>query len=240
MNFIDNRCSDKAVRCWQFASVVVEEGGEVHTVNLCQQCCNKQMVQQGKPRPNAWQWKAVVEKKAHRGRMWKMMGNEQFTKGMCEYCTLQRAEAKKILEDAARERQEGIQGQRQQESPSREVLEQVRGNVDMGCSAQIMRKGYIAMRDDNWEEFRKWYGEKKKSSEWTLEKTREACEKVAKEENWTFGHCAGNSEDKYGLLEKDYCASRWKGRSHFVVFCPYWNSFPLGGPHLVGLDRTRR
>ena len=26
--FSDNRCSEKAVRYWQFASVVVEEGGE--------------------------------------------------------------------------------------------------------------------------------------------------------------------------------------------------------------------
>ena len=31
--FWDNRCSEKAVRYWQFASVVVEEVGEAHTVN---------------------------------------------------------------------------------------------------------------------------------------------------------------------------------------------------------------
>ena len=67
--FCDNRCSEKAVRYWQFASVVVEEGGEAHTIDLCQQCHNEQMVQQGKPRLNSWQWRAVVERKAHRGRM---------------------------------------------------------------------------------------------------------------------------------------------------------------------------
>ena len=64
--FCDNRCSEKAVGYWQFASVVVEEGGEAPTVNLRQQCHNEQMVQQGKPRLNSWQWRAVVEKKAHR------------------------------------------------------------------------------------------------------------------------------------------------------------------------------
>ena len=53
--FCDNRFSAKAVRYWQFVSVVVEEGGEAHTINLCQQCYNEQMVQQGKPRLNAWQ-----------------------------------------------------------------------------------------------------------------------------------------------------------------------------------------
>ena len=37
-------CSEKAVRHWQFASVVVEEGGEANTVNLCQQCYNERRV----------------------------------------------------------------------------------------------------------------------------------------------------------------------------------------------------
>ena len=169
--FCDKRCSENAVRYWQFASVVVEEGGEANTVNLCQQCYNEQMVQQGKPRLNSWQRRAVVEKKAL-GRMWKIIGNEQFLNGMWEYFTLKRAEAKRIREDAARERQEGIQGQWQQESPVREVLEQSRGNVGMGCGAQMMRKGSFATRDGSWEEFRKGCIEKGNSSEWTRENTR--------------------------------------------------------------------
>ena len=112
------------------------------------------------------------------------MGTEQFVNGMWEYFVLKQkgAEAKKKLEDAPRERQEGIQGQWQHESPFREVLEQVRGNVEMGCSAQIRRKSYIAIRDDSWEEFRKGCRETEKSSEWTLEKIPEAHETVAKEE----------------------------------------------------------
>ena len=80
--FCDNRCSEKAVRYWQFASVVVEEGGEARTMNLCQQCFYERMVQQGKPRLNSWQWRALAEKKAHRGRIWRVMGSEQFTRGM--------------------------------------------------------------------------------------------------------------------------------------------------------------
>ena len=146
----------KAVRYWQFASVVVEEGGEAHAINLCQQCYIEQMVQQGKPRLNSWQWRAVVEKKAVRGRRWKIMGSEQFIRGMWEYFILRRAEAKKILEAAARERQEGMQGQWQQESSFREILEQAgsRGNVDLGCGAQMLRKGCIATRDGSWEEFK--------------------------------------------------------------------------------------
>ena len=93
--FCDNRCSEKAVRCWQFASVVVEEGGEAHTVNLCQQCCNEQMVQQGKPRLNSRQWRAVVENKAHRGRIMKIMGGEHIVDGMWEYFTLKKGRGKR-------------------------------------------------------------------------------------------------------------------------------------------------
>ena len=44
--FCDSRCSEKAVRYWQIASVMVEEGGEAHAVNLCQQCYNEQLGQE--------------------------------------------------------------------------------------------------------------------------------------------------------------------------------------------------
>ena len=109
-HFCDNRCSENAIRYWQFASVVVEEGGEARTVNLCQQCYNERRVQQGELRLNSWQWRAVVEKKAHRGRIWRMMGHEQFTRGVWEYFTLKCAEARKFRDDGARERQEGTHG----------------------------------------------------------------------------------------------------------------------------------
>ena len=48
---------------------------------------------------------------------------------MWEYFTLERADVRKILADASLEKQEGIQGRWQQESPFREVLEQVKGSA---------------------------------------------------------------------------------------------------------------
>ena len=92
-----------------------------------------------------------MEKKAHRGIIWKVMGSEQFIRGVWQYSTLKRSEVKKILDDASRERQEGIQGQWQKESPCREVLEQVRGNADVGCASQMMRQGNLARRNGSWE-----------------------------------------------------------------------------------------
>ena len=67
--------SEKAIRYWQVASMVVEEGGEAHTIKKCQQCYNEKLAQQGKQPLKLWQWRGVVEKKAHRGGIWKAMGN---------------------------------------------------------------------------------------------------------------------------------------------------------------------
>ena len=71
-------------------------------------------------------------------------GNEQFICGMWEYFTLKRAEANKILDDAARERQEGIQGQWQQESLFREFLGGVQRKCRHGLSRPNHAESYVA------------------------------------------------------------------------------------------------
>ena len=43
----DNRCTEKALSFWQFASVVRKEGEESYTTSLCQQCYNKILVARG-------------------------------------------------------------------------------------------------------------------------------------------------------------------------------------------------
>ena len=141
----DKRCSEEAIRYWQTASMVGEEGG-ANTINMCQQFHSEKAAQQGKQRLKLWQWRGVVERKAHRGRIWKVMDNAQFLRGMWEYSTLERAGARTILADAVREKQGGIQGQRQQGSFFKEVLEQVKRSADADCGPQMMRRGYFAMR----------------------------------------------------------------------------------------------
>ena len=137
----DNRCSEKAIRYWLIASMVIEEGGEARTTNLCQQCYNENLAQQGQQSLKLWQWRIVVEKKAHRGRIWKVMGKEHFLRGMWEYFVLDRAEARKILAVAAG-------------TPFKEVLEQVKRSADADCGPQMMRHGYLAMKNGSWEEFK--------------------------------------------------------------------------------------
>ena len=103
--------------------MVVEEGGEARTINFCQQCCNEQLVQQGKLRLKVWQWKGV-------------MGFEQFTRGMWEYFTLERTGARKILADASREKQEGIQHQKEGK-PSEWTLERIREGYEKVARDEI-------------------------------------------------------------------------------------------------------
>ena len=47
-SWCDNRCSNKALRSMQIASMVIEEGGEAHTINLCKLCYSAKHGQQGK------------------------------------------------------------------------------------------------------------------------------------------------------------------------------------------------
>ena len=70
---------------------------------------------------------------------------------------LKGAEVRKILAEASRERQEEVQGQWQQESLFREVLEQVKRTAVADCGHQMMRRGYLAMRNGSWEDFGERY-----------------------------------------------------------------------------------
>ena len=67
----DTRCSEKAIRYWHTASRVIE-GGEARIVSLCKLCYNATLVRQGKQPLKLWEWKEVLEKQAHRGRLWKV------------------------------------------------------------------------------------------------------------------------------------------------------------------------
>ena len=55
MYWCGNRCIDKAIRYWQMASFGVEDDGEAHTINLCQQCYNDRLKKQGQPQLKLWE-----------------------------------------------------------------------------------------------------------------------------------------------------------------------------------------
>ena len=87
--------------------------------------------------------------------------------------------------DAAQEKQEGIQGKWQQESPYQEVFEQVKRYADTDCNAPIMRRACNAKKSGNWERFKEEFRNEGKLCEWTFERLHEAYDKVAMED---IGH----------------------------------------------------
>ena len=123
---------------------------------------------------------------------------------------------------------------------SREVLEQVKRNADTDCGSQLMRRGYLAMKNGSWEEFKERYrGKKKKSSEWTLERMREAYEKVTNDEIGRLGIVQEILRKSTAFLRR-VIAPVGGMESHFVVCRPALQQFSFGGLLLVGIDGTRR
>ena len=54
---------------------------------LCKQRHNERLARQGKQAVKAAEWRVIVERKAFRGKLWKVPGMEQFVRGMWEYFT---------------------------------------------------------------------------------------------------------------------------------------------------------
>ena len=53
----------------QIRATLTEEGGEAHTINLCKLCYSGRLVREGKQPVKAAEWREIVERKAHRGRL---------------------------------------------------------------------------------------------------------------------------------------------------------------------------
>ena len=95
----------------------------------------------------------------------------------------ERARVKRFREEAEEERQAGIQGQWQLESPAREYLRQVKCCNDTDCTHRMMKQGFLAMRSGEWEGFFKnTFRKEVIVTEWASNRIKEAFEKVVKDE----------------------------------------------------------
>ena len=103
----DRQCSEKTLSYWQLASVVVNEGDEACTTNLCHKCFNKHLQAKGEEPLANVKWRQVVDKKAYRRILWKMMGKEPYLRGMWEHFSCERS--KKFRQLADEEKQAGVQ-----------------------------------------------------------------------------------------------------------------------------------
>ena len=131
--------------------VMIQEGEESDTTNLRQKCYNESLKAKEDEPLTKWQWHEFVEKKAHRGRLWKMIGKEQYVREMWEYFCKERDKAKRFREQVEEEWQAGIRGQWQLESPAKECLEQVKCCNDTYCTERMMKHGFFALESGDWE-----------------------------------------------------------------------------------------
>ena len=87
-----------------------------------------------------------------------------------------------MREEAEEERQAGIQGQWQLESPAREYLEQVKCYSGTDCTHRMMMQGFLDLESGDWEEYKNTFRNEVKGSEWAFDIIKEVLEKVAKDE----------------------------------------------------------
>ena len=78
----DKWCSEKSLSYWPLASVVIDEGEESYTTNLCHKCFNNSLKAKGEKPLTYVQWRQAVEKKVYREMIWRMMGKEPYVRGM--------------------------------------------------------------------------------------------------------------------------------------------------------------
>ena len=103
-----------------------------------------------------------MEKKAHRRRLWSMLGKDQYIREIWEYHSCVRSKAKKFREDAEKEKLEGIQGQWQRESPAMAYLEQVKCCKDIDCTPRMMKQAFLALKGEGTGEYTKISSESKR------------------------------------------------------------------------------
>ena len=100
---------------------------------------------------------------------------------MWEYFLQERNRVKRFQEQVEKEKQAGIQGQRQLESPSREFLEQVKCCHDTDCTERMM-KAFTALKRGDWEEYKDTFRKEMKATEWAVDRIKEAFEQLARDE----------------------------------------------------------
>ena len=99
----------------------------------------------------------MVEKKAHRGRLWKVFGSEQFKRGMWEYFTLKREGARITLADDAQENKKGSKVSGNRSLPSKKFWnksKEVRIQLSVPRQCAVLS---IAMKHGNRESLQEEY-----------------------------------------------------------------------------------
>ena len=203
---------------WQLASVVIEDGEESYTANLCQRCYNKKLPAKGGAR--SWRRRLIVE---GCGECWRKTS----TYKECGNLSSERFKAQKFRDEAKKEKQEGIQGQWQRESPAKEYLEQVKCCKGTDCTPGMMKQAFFTLKGGDCREYKSIFKVQAKATEWALERIREAFEKVAKDEARRLSIVHQIMLRSTDYLRRIIAPVGGQGGVTLSCLCPHCNSFPL-------------
>ena len=90
-----------------------------------------------------------------------------------------------------------------------------------------MRQRHLAIRNGSWEEFKDRYRKQEQPSEWTLERKREAYEKVTKDEIGLFGISQEILRKRTDFLLRVIAPVGGMGGVTLSCVFPHCNSFSL-------------
>ena len=157
-----------------------------------------------------------------------MLGQDQYIQELWENYSGERTRVKKFRESAEKERQEGIQGQWQRESPAREYLEQVKSRPDTDCTARMMKQDFFALKSGDWEEFKKnTLSTEAEATEWAFDRVKEAFEQVTKDEAKKLSIVQEIMIRRTDYLRRIIAPAGGQGGVTMSYLCLRYDSFPL-------------
>ena len=74
LHMCDNKCGAKGFKFFEIAALVSDEGGAARTINFCRKCYNERRLKQGEEGVNGVKWRAMIEQKSPRGKLWAAFG----------------------------------------------------------------------------------------------------------------------------------------------------------------------
>ena len=167
-----------------------------------------------------------------------MLVKDQYVREMWEYHSCERSKVKNFREDAVKEKQGGIQGQWQRESPAKEYLEQVKCRKDINCTPRMMKQAFLALKGGDWEEYTNIFRVQAKATGWAFDRIQEAFEKVGNDEARKLSTVQKVMSRSTDYLRRMIDPAGGQGSVTMSYLCPHCNSFPL--EDYVWLEETHQ
>ena len=105
-------------------------------------------------------------------------------------------------------------------------MEQVKCCHDTDCNESMMKKGFTALKNETWEEYKETFKEKMNASEWAFDRIKEAFDLVAQDEARKVSVVQEIMLRSTDYLRRIIAPVGGQGGVTMSYLCPNCNSFP--------------